>query len=181
MWKSMGDWKPQTNFVLPLVQTHRSSRHIWLACVFPLCLFARLRHARLVLAGALFSWFRVSPKTLLLLHVVCSLHAQIHERKRVCVCLSGGFRGTAGFAVFQLRVQECDTQEASTFSCAAPVAQSLLRIHNKIVWCQDTPRTCVQVIRPLVRNMRVAQVLNPRHLLPCPLASRVFLRKTRNS
>ena len=140
-----GRLEPQPNFVLPFANAQELKTHIWLKRVFPLRLFARLLHACLLLAGALFSWFTVSPQTLLLLHVVCVLCVHRYANERL-LCPSGGFRGTAGFSVLQLRVQECDTQAASTFSSVAPVAQSLLRIDNKILWCQDTLRTYVQVI-----------------------------------
>ena len=130
----------QTSFSPICKRTGAQDTHLAQACVSAASVcttFARM--------SALFSWFTVSPQTLLLLHVVCVLCVHRYANERV-LCPCGGFRWTARFSVLQLRVQECDTQASSTFSYFAPVAQSLLHINEKIVWCQDIPRACVQVI-----------------------------------
>ena len=49
------------------------------------------------------------------------------------------------------------------------VAESFLNVGNVIERCQDTSRARVQVVRPRVGDLSVAQVLNPGDLLPCTL------------
>ena len=76
---------------------------------------------------------------------------------------SSGFGGAACFSVFQLWVQEGAAQSALAESCPHPVSESSLHV---VVRRQDTSRTRVQVIKPLVGDKRVAQVFDPRNLLP---------------
>ena len=47
-----------------------------------------------------------------------------------------------------------------------PVAESLLHVGDVVVRREGTARTRVQVVKPLVGEMRVTQILNPCHLLP---------------
>ena len=58
------------------------------------------------------------------------------------------------------------------------VAESSLRAGDVVIRRGDTARTRVQVVEPLVGDMRVTQVLSPHHLLPgsfsnvaCPSAT----------
>ena len=59
---------------------------------------------------------------------------------------------------------------ALTKARAGAVAESLLRV-DVVLRCEDTARTRVQVMKPLVGDMRVAQILNSCHLLPLPWQS----------
>ena len=92
-------------------------------------------------------------------------------------CPSRGFGGAAGFSVFQLFqlwVQEGAAQAALNKACPRPVAKSFLHVGDAVVRRQDTSRTCVQVVEPRVRDVRVTRVLDPRHLLPRPSERSVF-------
>ena len=111
---------------------------------------------------------------------ICKLES---SKQRVCpsVAAQRGFRTAANFAMFQSRVWECSTQTTSTFFCVAPIAKTFLFIDHKVVRCQDTPRTCVQVIQPPVSDMCVTQVLNPRHLLPCSCGLQGIIQATQPS
>ena len=62
--------------------------------------------------------------------------------------------------MFQLWVQEGAAASALATSHPESVAESLLNVGNVIVRCQDTSRG-VQVVKPLVRDLSVAEVLNP--------------------
>ena len=42
---------------------------------------------------------------------------------------------------------------------------------------EDTARTRIKVVEPLVGDWRVTQILNPCSLLPCPLVCRVFFKR----
>ena len=68
--------------------------------------------------------------------------------------------------MFQLWVQE--GAAASTLPITHPeyVAESFL--HSAVVRRQDTSRARVQVVKPFVGDLRVAQVFHSRHLLPGP-------------
>ena len=66
----------------------------------------------------------------------------------------------------KLWVQEGTTQSALTKACPPPVAESFLHVGDVVVRRQDTSRTCVSLVEPLVGDMRVAQVFDFRHLLP---------------
>ena len=79
---------------------------------------------------------------------------------------SRGFGSAASLSMFQVRVQECSTQTKSALTCVDPIAWSSLHVDDKVVRRQDTPRTCVQVMEPFVRDVCVAQILHSRHLLP---------------
>ena len=56
------------------------------------------------------------------------------------------------------------------------VAESFLDIGDVAVRRLDTSRTRVQVVKPLVGDLRVAQVLNPGDLLPCTLSEERVLQ-----
>ena len=83
-----------------------------------------------------------------------------------CVVPSGGFSSAAGFSVLELVVQKGSTQTASTGSRPRAIAKSLLHVGDVVEWRKDTPSARVQVIKPLMRDMRVTQVFDSRHLLP---------------
>ena len=73
-----------------------------------------------------------------------------------------------------------NTKSTSALTRAAPIAQSLLRVDDKVVRRWDTAGARVQVVKPLLRDMPVAQILNPRHLLPCSFSSYgIFERRSR--
>ena len=74
-----------------------------------------------------------------------------------------------GIGVFQLWVQEGTAATALAASHPDSVAESFLNIGNVVVRRQDTSRARVQVLEPLVEDLRVTQVLNPSHLLPSTL------------
>ena len=80
-----------------------------------------------------------------------------------------GFGGAAGFCVFQLRFQEGATTSALATSHPDSVTQSFLHVGDAVLRCQDTSTARVQVVKPLVGDLSVAQVLNPGDLLPCTL------------
>ena len=111
---------------------------------------------------------------------VCEIEASKHS-VHASVVAPRGFRRTANLSMFDLRIQDFFTQTTSTFSCVAPITKPFLNIDHKIVRRQDTPRTCVQVMLPLVRNMRVVQILNPRNLLPCSCGLQGILQASQPS
>ena len=76
-----------------------------------------------------------------------------------------GFGSAAGFCVFQLWILEGATASALATSHPDSVAESFLNIGNVVVRRQDTSRARVQVVKPLVGDLNVAQVLNPGALL----------------
>ena len=82
------------------------------------------------------------------------------------VVLPRGFGVAAGFCVFQLWVQEGTATSALATSHPDSVAESFLNVGDVIVRRQDTSRTRVHVVMPLVGGLSVAQVLNPGYLLP---------------
>ena len=107
---------------------------------------------------------RLQPAWMLLLCVLAVPSTpQIHkiqipkERTEGCVVASAVLQDVS---VFHRWVQECSTESTSTVSRVAPVNQSRLNIYHKIVRRQDTPCTRVQVKQLVVRDMRVAQILN---------------------
>ena len=61
----------------------------------------------------------------------------------------GGFGGAAGFRMFK-----CGSRKKP------------LNVGNVIVRCQDTSRARVQVVKPIVGDLSVAQVFIPGYLLP---------------
>ena len=63
---------------------------------------------------------------------------------------------------FQLWVQEGAAQAALAESCPRPVSKSLLHVGGVVVWRQDPPRTRVQMMKPLVGDVRVAHVFDSR-------------------
>ena len=75
-----------------------------------------------------------------------------------------GFGSAVGFRKFQLRVQEGRAAPKLAISHKKYVAQSSLHVGDVIV--EDTSRTRVKVVEPLLGDLRVAQVLNPGDLLP---------------
>ena len=79
--------------------------------------------------------------------------------------------------MFKLGVQEGATQPALTKACPWSVAEPFLDVGDKIVRRQNTSRGCVQVVEPLVGDVRVAQVLYSRHLLPGTLEKSVFFKR----
>ena len=64
--------------------------------------------------------------------------------------------------MIQLWVQDGAAQTALTEFCPRPASRSLLHVGDVVVRRQDTSRARV----PLVGDMRVARVFNPRNLLP---------------
>ena len=91
-----------------------------------------------------------------------SFMPQDHSVNACIVC----FGCAAGFCMFLLWVHE--RTAASTLPITHPesVAESFLHIGNVIVRHQDTSRARVQVVEPLVGDTLVAQVVDPRNLLP---------------
>ena len=83
-----------------------------------------------------------------------------------CVVSSRGLSNAAGFSVFQLWFSEGATLAALPKACPRSVAKFFLHVGDVIARRQDTPRTLVQVIEKLVGHVRVAQVFDPRDLLP---------------
>ena len=77
--------------------------------------------------------------------------------------------------MFQLWVQEVarstDTAHHHTQSL---LPRLFLHVGSVIVRRQDTSRACVQVVEPLVGDLRVAQVFDPRDLLPGPFGEYVL-------
>ena len=65
-----------------------------------------------------------------------------------CVVSSGGFGGAASLSVFQLRVQEGNTQPALTKASPRPVAKSFLLVGDVVVRRQDTTRTSLKAFCP---------------------------------
>ena len=70
--------------------------------------------------------------------------------------------------MFQLWNQEGAAASALATSHPDSVAESSLNVGNVIVRCQDS-RARVQVVRPPVGDLTVAQVLNTGDLLPYSL------------
>ena len=60
--------------------------------------------------------------------------------------------------MFQLWVQEGTAASALATSHPDSVAESCLNVGYVIVWCQDTSRTLVQVVKSLVGDLSMAQV-----------------------
>ena len=77
-----------------------------------------------------------------------------------------GFGGAASFSVFKLWVQEGTVCSALPKACPRRVAKSFLHVGDVVVRRQDTSRTWVHLVEPFVGDMRVAQVFDPRTLLP---------------
>ena len=95
---------------------------------------------------------------------------------------SSGFGGAASLSMVQLWLQEGTTQSALTKASPRSVAKSFLHVGDVVVRRQDTLRTRLHVVEPLVGDMRVAQVVYSRHLLPCchaPLEWSVCFRRRR--
>ena len=60
------------------------------------------------------------------------------------------------------------------------MAQPFLHVGDVVVGCWDTACTRVFVVKPFVRDMRVAQNLDACHLLPCSFGQQgVFKRGNR--
>ena len=94
---------------------------------------------------------------------------------------ANGFSGAAGFSVFKLWDQEGTAYSALTKACPRSVAESLLHVGDVIVRRQVTSRTRVWVVELLVGDMRVAQVFDPRHLLPRTLGEECVLQAPESS
>ena len=94
---------------------------------------------------------------------------------------SRGFGSAAGFRMFQLWVQEGATTSALPTSHPNSVTQSSLNITHVIVRRQDTSRARVQMAEPFVGDVRVAQVLDPCHLLPSTLGEERVLQTPESS
>ena len=70
---------------------------------------------------------------------------------------SRGIGGAAGFCVFRLWAHEGPAASAlATF----PPSFSFLHVDNVVVRREDTSRTRIQVVEPLVWDLGVAQLLN---------------------
>ena len=89
-----------------------------------------------------------------------------HHSVNACAVSPRSFGGAAGLSVFQLWVQEGTA--SATLSATHPdsVAESFLHVGDVVVQRQDTPSARVQVIKPLVGDVRVAQIFISRNLLP---------------
>ena len=77
-----------------------------------------------------------------------------------------GFSGAAGFCVLQLRVQEGTAAPTLPVPLQEPVAMSLLDVGDVVMRRQDTSRASVQVVEPLVGDLRMTQVFDSCDLLP---------------
>ena len=95
---------------------------------------------------------------------VCEFQSA-HHSVNACAVSSRSFGGAARFSVFQLWIQEGAAQSALTESCPRPVFRSLLHVGDVVVWRQDTARTRVQVVEPLVGDACVARVFDSCDLL----------------
>ena len=98
-----------------------------------------------------------------------------------CVVSSRGFGGAASFSVFQLWVQEGAAQAALTKACPHSIAKSFLHVGDVVVRRQHTARTRVQVVEPLVGDLRVAQVFDSRDLLPSSFTEECVLQTPKSS
>ena len=97
------------------------------------------------------------------------------------VVSQSGFGGAANSSVFEVGVQEGSTQPALAKASPRSVAKSFLYVGDEIVRCQHTSRTRVLVVQPFVRDMRVTQVFDPRHLLPSTLEVECVLQTPQSS
>ena len=97
------------------------------------------------------------------------------------VVSSRGFGSGAGFSVFQLWVQEGTAAAALPTTHPDSVADSFLHVGNVVVRRQDTSRARVQVVEPLVGDLRVAQVFDSCHLLPSPFGEECVLQTPESS
>ena len=79
---------------------------------------------------------------------------------------SRGLGNGAGFSMSVLWVQEFSTKTTPALTCVAPLAWSILHVDHKVVRRQDTPCTNVQEKKPVVRDVRVAQIFNSCNVLP---------------
>ena len=95
---------------------------------------------------------------------VCQFHATNYDMN-TRVVRPRGFGGAEGFCVFQLWIQEGTAASALATSHTDSAAESSPNVGNVIVRSQDTSRASVQVVKPLVGDLSVAQVLNPGDLL----------------
>ena len=91
------------------------------------------------------------------------------------------FGGAAGFSVFKLWVQEGTVYSALTKACPRLVAKSFMHVGDVVVRRQDTARRRVQVIEPLVGEVRVAQVFDSRNLLPSSFGEECVLQTLESS
>ena len=89
---------------------------------------------------------------------------------------SSGFGSAESFCVFQLWVQEGTAVSALPTTHPDTVDESFLHVGVAVVRRQDTSRARVQVVWTLVGGLRVAQVLNPCHLLPSTLGVECVLQ-----
>ena len=106
---------------------------------------------------------------------VCQFHAADYG-VNARVVLPRGFGVAAGFCVLQLRVQEGATASSLAISHPDSRTESFLHVGDVIVRREDTSRARVQVVKPLVGDLGVAQVLNPGDLLPGTLGEERVLQ-----
>ena len=78
--------------------------------------------------------------------------------------------------MLELGVQEGSSQTALTEALPCSVAESLLHVGDVVEWRKDTPCTCFQVVESCLRDMRVTQVFDSRHLLPRPFGVKCGLQ-----
>ena len=86
---------------------------------------------------------------------VCEFHAADHSVNARTVS-SRGFGCAAGFCMLQLRVEEGTAASALPITDPDSVAESFLHVGNVVVRRQDTSCARVQVVEPLVGDLRVA-------------------------
>ena len=110
----------------------------------------------------------------------CEFFTAYHS-VNACVMPPRGFGGAAGFSVLVLWVQERTTYSALTQACPRSVSNSFLHVGGVIVRRQDTSRTCVEVVEPFVGDLRVAQVFDPRNLLPGSFGEECVLQAPESS
>ena len=98
-----------------------------------------------------------------------------------CVMRPRGFGGAAGFRMFQLWVQEGATASTLVASHPESVTESFLHVGTAVARRQATSRARVQVVKPLVGDLILAQVLNPGDLLPRTLGEERVLQTPETS
>ena len=99
-----------------------------------------------------------------------------HQDLDTSVVTSRGFRGAASSCVLQVWVQERATQAAFSWPRPRPVSKSFLHVGDVAVRREDTSRASIQVIEPLLRDLSVTEILNPRDLLRGSFAAKGVFR-----
>ena len=87
---------------------------------------------------------------------VCEFLSAQPQRERIRSILAWLRRCCRFLRVFQLWVQEGATQAALAKCCPRSVSKSFLHIGDVVVRRQDTSRARIQVVEPLVGDVRVA-------------------------